>query len=302
MAGILGTGALEDSQPGPSRVRIRLWQARESCSGCRRHPSRTRRWPPGCGPKTFDDLVGQRRVVEVLRQLTRFGPSAEHRALGAARKREDHARRPAGDRNQAPAWSSHVRGDGRGRRPPQGGGGGQGSPAGGPAHGALHRRDPSVQQGPAGRHPPPRRGRHRHADRRHDGEPVVRGDRAAPLAQPRFPARAAGARRAEAGGPARPRASWVRGSTTRRWTPCSRDRVATPAWRSTGWRRRPRSPARRRSRSTTSSARSSRATSSTTARATSTTTSSRRSSRASAAATRTRRSTGWRACSRPARM
>ena len=39
----------------------------------------------------------------------------------------------------------------------------------------LHRRNPPLQQGPAGRRPALRRGRHRHPHRRHHGKPLLRG-------------------------------------------------------------------------------------------------------------------------------
>ena len=51
-----------------------------------------------------------------------------------------------------------------------------------PAHDPLHRRDPPLQQGAAGRVPAARRGRRHRAHRRDDREPVVRGERRAALA------------------------------------------------------------------------------------------------------------------------
>ena len=51
------------------------------------------------------------------------------------------------------------------------------------AHGAVHRRDPPLQQGAAGRAAAARRGGHGHADRRHHREPVVRGERRAAVAR-----------------------------------------------------------------------------------------------------------------------
>ena len=47
----------------------------------------------------------------------------------------------------------------------------------------LHRRDPPIQQGPAGRPLAGRRGGDRHSDRRDDREPVVRGQRRVALAR-----------------------------------------------------------------------------------------------------------------------
>ena len=49
----------------------------------------------------------------------------------------------------------------------------------------LRRRDPPLQQGPAGRLPAARRSRRHRAHRRHDGEPVVRGERGAAVARRR---------------------------------------------------------------------------------------------------------------------
>ena len=64
-----------------------------------------------------------------------------------------------------------------------------------PPHGPVHRRDPPLQQGAAGRAPAARRGRHDHADRRDDREPVLRGELGAPVAPARVAARAAHRRR-----------------------------------------------------------------------------------------------------------
>ena len=51
-----------------------------------------------------------------------------------------------------------------------------------PPHDPVHRRDSSLQQGAAGRLPAARRSRRHHADRRDDGESVVRGERGAAVA------------------------------------------------------------------------------------------------------------------------
>ena len=69
----------------------------------------------------------------------------------------------------------------------------------GTPHDRVHRRDPPLQQGAAGRAAGPRRvGRHR-ADRRHHREPLVRGERGAPVALARRRAEAARGAGARAG-------------------------------------------------------------------------------------------------------
>src|SRR2546421_3570773 len=127
-----------------------------------------------------------------------FGSSPEHRPVGSAGQRQDHARAAAGERDQR-ADGRDVRRHRGGGRPAQGGGRGQSAPARRPAHGAVHRRDPPLQQGAAGRHPASRRGWNRDLDRRHNRKSFVRGDLAAPVAQSRLPAGAARPGRAEAG-------------------------------------------------------------------------------------------------------
>ena len=75
----------------------------------------------------------------------------------------------------------------------------------------LPRRDPPLQQGPAGRAAAPRRGRHGHPDRRDDGEPLLRGQRRPPVADARLASRAADRRRGRRGRPPRAdrRGAWV---------------------------------------------------------------------------------------------
>ena len=69
----------------------------------------------------------------------------------------------------------------------------QAAPPTGPPHDRLHRRDPPLQQGAAGRVPAARRSRRHRAHRRDDREPVVRGQRGAAVAVEGL--RAAAARR-----------------------------------------------------------------------------------------------------------
>ena len=63
--------------------------------------------------------------------------------------------------------------------------------AGRAAHDPVPRRDPPLQQGPAGRAAARGRGGARDADRRDDGEPVLRGELGAPVANAALRARAA---------------------------------------------------------------------------------------------------------------
>ena len=88
-----------------------------------------------------------------------------------------------------------VRGPGRPRRGARGDGAGARAPPGRPAHDLLPRRDPPLQQGPAGRAAARRRGRARGAGGGDDREPVLRGQLGADLAHAGL--RAA---RADAGG------------------------------------------------------------------------------------------------------
>ena len=67
-----------------------------------------------------------------------------------------------------------------------------------PPHHPLPRRDPPLQQGPAGRAAAVGRARRRHPDRRHDREPVVRGEQRADLAHAAVRAGAALGRRMSA--------------------------------------------------------------------------------------------------------
>ena len=104
----------------------------------------------------------------------------------------------------------------------------------------LHRRDPSLQQGAAGRAAQPRRVRRRDPHRRHHREPVVRGQRGAPLALPGRRPQAARRRPARIGAPARPRRHGARpgralprGRRRRARLPGRRRRTATRARRST---------------------------------------------------------------------
>ena len=208
----------------------------------------TPRWPSGCAPRNLDEFVGQAHLVGA--GTAGPPPDRGRRAaafadpLGRAGHGQDDpgpaARRPVGARFVAALGGplgrqGAPRGDRRGRE----------ARAGGAADGPLHRRDPPLQQGPAGRPAAGRRGRDRHPDRRDDREPLVRGQRRAavarrgsltlhPLTRGRHrddPPPGAGRRRARAG--RAPAGGRRRGSSTG-----SRGaRRATPGWRSPRSRR-----------------------------------------------------------------
>ena len=178
---------------------------------------------------------------------------------------------------------------------------------GGRAHDLLPRRDPPLQQGPAGRAAARGRGGPGHADRRDDREPVLRGQLRAALA--RAGLRAARADRRGRRGAAAPRARRGECGAARSTTTCIdvprralRRRRAHRAQRArarAATTRRARASARRRS--PTPRTRCSARPCSTTRAATSTTTTSRPGSSPRAARTPTPRSTTSRRCSRAAR-
>ena len=172
--------------------------------------------------------------------------------------------------------------------------------AAGRADGVLPRRDPPLQQGPAGRAAARGRGGPRHAHRRHDGEPLLRGQLGAALALPDLRAApAAGERhrgrpapRAPSGSRPRPTTtrspSWPRAPAAMLARRCAAFDLACPhsrpgdARRGAGRAAAPRADA-------------------TTRPATATTTRSRPGSRPRAARTPTPACTTWRSCSRAAR-
>ena len=267
-------------------------------------------------PRSLDEFVGQEHLVGErgplrravarghLASLILWGPPGTGKTTprppprGLDRRRHDRA----------------VRGLVRGRRGALGRRRGPGAAdAEREANRPVHRRDPPLQQGPAGRAPAVRRGRHDHLDGNDNREPVLRGQLRAPVADARLAARAARRRGRRDGRPTgadrrRSRAGRSRsgpmaasGSARTRSSTSSRSPAATRAPRSTSSRARSRSPIRRTSAtrrvgsrrgSRTSRRPPSSGSSATTGPATATTTPSPRSSRASAATIRTPRSTG----------
>ena len=286
---------------------------------CSSHRPSASRWPPGCARATSTSssarthLVGERGP---LRREHRPRPPRVAPAVGAARHRQDEPRPPARRARSAPIsrrCRRSCRASSRSAR----------TIAEAQERLALHgtrtrpvpRRDPSLQQGPAGRPAAPRRGRHGHAHRRDDREPLLRGQLGAPVADARLAARGPDRRRGRRRSCVARSTDEERGLagalgpdggvalTTTPSSTSSRSPAATPARRSTSSKARPPWPKPRTSATPTAgSARDSRTSrpppssgsSPTTAPATATTTPCRRSSRACAATTPTPRSTGWR--------
>ena len=141
-------------------------------------------------PRTFDEFVGQHRAIgigTVLRRavdagevpsLILWGPPGSGKttlavliagASGAAFEAVSATSAGVADLRKVDGSRARAAADGSADR-------------------ALHRRDPSLQQEPAGRGAPARRERDGHAARRDHREPVVRGQRGAAVAQPRDPA------------------------------------------------------------------------------------------------------------------
>jgi hypothetical protein len=195
MAG--ATGGLR-TVGNPPRARTRSCRNRRTPDGRRAarrahaaaHPRRVRR--PGAPA----------RAGQGAARADREGRPRQRHLLGTARHRKDDARpdhrRTDGRRLRAlqcgdgrHCAGARDRGEARERRAPRS-----------PDHPVL-RRDPPLQQGAAGRLPASRRGRHHHAHRCDDGEPVVRGDRRA--AQPLASLRAGAALAAGAAGHRAPR-------------------------------------------------------------------------------------------------
>ena len=155
-------------------------------------PRRVRR--PGAHRRARHGAAGRHRARRAL----------QHDLLRAAGQRQDHAgatHRPRDRRPARAALGGQLGHGGRARRHP---GRARGAHPRRGAHHPLHRRDPPLQQGAAGRPAAGHRGRHRHADRRDHREPLLRGQLGADLAAASCTAssRSAGARRA---GRCRPR-------------------------------------------------------------------------------------------------
>ena len=135
-------------------------------------------------PRTLADFVGQEHLLgegSALRTALESGDAALDGPVRPARHGQDDARAARGR-----ARRRRLRGALGGQRGPRRGARGDRArpPAARrrPPHDLLPRRDPPLQQGPAGRAAARGRGRARDADRRHDREPVLRGQQRAALA------------------------------------------------------------------------------------------------------------------------
>ena len=106
------------------------------------------------------------------------------------------------------------------------------APRSGRADDLLPRRDPPLQQGPAGRAAAGGRGGPRHADRRDDGEPLLRGQLGAALALPGLRAAPAAGQRHRGRAAPRGRDRSTPRPTTTRSRSWPRAPAATPARRS----------------------------------------------------------------------
>ena len=137
-------------------------------------------------PRTLDEFVGQEELARrpAGRCATRSSAIASSRSSSGGRRaparRRWRASSPSVTRAHFISFSAVLvghqgdpRGDGRG---------GAARRRHGPAHDPVHRRDPSLQQGAAGRLPAARRSRRHRADRRDHREPVVRGELGAAVA------------------------------------------------------------------------------------------------------------------------
>ena len=237
-------------------------------------------------PRTLDEFVGQEHLLgpgEGAPAGHRVRPDHLLHPLGTAGHWEDHARTDHRSTDQRP-FRRPERGFVGRRRPPKDDRGGSEAPSPRPADHPPDRRDPPLQQVPAGCRPARRRAGRGHAHRRDHREPELRGQLRAPLALPRL--YSPGARRArdrDARPPSgrRPGArSWRHGGRAggqTRWRGSSSSRTATPGGRSAGSssrrpRHRPTRPDGESSRSRRSRTRCSAEPYSTTRRASSTTT------------------------------
>ena len=136
-------------------------------------------------PRTLDEFVGQEELLapgkplreaierDLLQSIILWGPPGTGKTT-LARIIADTTKARFVSFSAVLAGIKEIRdGDGRGRAH---------APHHRPPHDRLHRRDPPLQQGAAGRVPAARRGRRHRPHRRDHREPVVRGERGAAVA------------------------------------------------------------------------------------------------------------------------
>ena len=154
-------------------------------------------------PQSLAEVVGQEHLTGRGRRAHAPAARAKPRLadlLGTARHRQDHggaAARPG----HRPAFRADLGDLLRRARPAQGVRGRAQAPGDRAGDPAVRRRDPPVQPGAARRLPAGDGGRHRHAGRRDDREPLVRAERRAPVPGPgaAVPGARSGRHRAAAG-------------------------------------------------------------------------------------------------------
>ena len=260
-------------------------------------------------PRRLEEFVGQEHLLgegSALRASLESGEPHSMVLYGPPGHRQDDAR--AARRRARQRGVRGALGGQRGaRRGARGDRAGDRAAARRPGDDLLPRRDPPLQQGPAGRAAARGRGGPGHADRGDDGEPLLRGQLRAALARAGLRAAGAGLRRPRGADAARARARRRRGHRgARRGHHVPRRargrRRADGAQRArAGGHHRAAGRRSRASRSATPRTRCSARPCSTTRPATSTTTTSRPGSSRRAARTPTPRSTTWRRWSRAAR-
>ena len=191
------------------------WDGSSTCPTSRRLDPRHRRPPTcrsprGCG-RARSRSSSARRTCSGLDRAADRDPvrrAALDDPVRAAGHRQDDAGADA-RRVRRRGLRGALRGGGGPRRGARGDGAGPRAPPRRPPHDLLPRRDPPLQQGPAGRAAARGRGGPRGAGRRDDREPVLRGQLGADLAHAGLRAARAdggGHRRAAAAGAGRGRA------------------------------------------------------------------------------------------------
>ena len=190
-------------------------------------------------PRTFDEFVGQEELLapgkplreaierDLLQSIILWGPPGTGKTTLARIIADTTKARFVSFSAVLAGHQGNPRGHGRGRAPPA---------VDRPPHDRVHRRDPPLQQGAAGRVPAARRGRRHRAHRRDHREPVVRGQRRAAVALEGVRA-ARPDRRGGRGDPARARSPTPSAASARepvddrRRTRCARSRSTPTATR-----------------------------------------------------------------------